>query len=134
MYSFLFEDKSSEKAFKQAELEINNTSIIILGTMQDAGSPQIACNKECCVTLFENSDNSRQVISLGLIDPQNNKTYLFEATPDIGRQMKMLTQYENQSDKELVDGIFLTHAHIGHYTGLMYLGKEAMDAKTPLFM
>ena len=26
-------------------------------------------------------------------------------------------------------GIFLTHAHIGHYTGLMHLGREAMGAK-----
>ena len=26
------------------------------------------------------------------------------------------------------DGIFLSHAHIGHYAGLMYLGKEAMNA------
>ena len=41
----------------------------------------------------------------------------------------MLTNYEAQSNKEIADGIFLTHAHIGHYTGLMFLGKEAMDAK-----
>ena len=41
----------------------------------------------------------------------------------------MLTGYQVDSDKELADGIFITHAHIGHYTGLMYLGKEAMDAK-----
>src|SRR5512147_1320117 len=26
-------------------------------------------------------------------------------------------------------GIFLTHAHIGHYTGLMHLGREAMGAR-----
>ncbi|MEK7857431.1 MAG: MBL fold metallo-hydrolase, partial [Acidobacteriota bacterium] len=28
-----------------------------------------------------------------------------------------------------LSGIFLTHAHIGHYTGLMYLGRESMGAK-----
>ncbi len=33
------------------------------------------------------------------------------------------------SAKETPDVIFLTHAHVGHYMGLMYLGKEAMDAK-----
>jgi pyrroloquinoline quinone biosynthesis protein B len=27
---------------------------------------------------------------------------------------------------KVIDGIFLTHAHIGHYTGLMYLGFEAL--------
>lgn len=110
-------------------LHIDNTSIVILGTIQDAGSPQIACKKKCCAALFEHPDNNRQVVSLGLVDTENHKTYLFDATPDIGRQMKRLTNYENESDNEIVDGIFLTHAHIGHYTGLMYLGKEALDAK-----
>ena len=47
----------------------------------------------------------------------------------------MITKYESKSNKESVDGIFLTHAHIGHYSGLMYLGKEAMDAKEiPLYV
>ncbi len=111
------------------EQNIDNTSIVILGTIQDAGSPQIGCDKECCRNLFENPDKSRQIISLGLIDTPNNKSYLFEATPDIARQMKMLTNYEKQTEKEIADGIFLTHAHIGHYTGLMFLGKEAMNAE-----
>ena len=114
---------------KTKELNINNTSIVILGTIQDAGSPQIGCNKSCCIDLFKNQNNDRQIISLGLIDTPNNKTYLFEATPDIAQQMKRLTSYEKLSNKEIADGIFLTHAHIGHYTGLMFLGKEAMDAQ-----
>jgi len=126
--------ETSEKEIKR-ESNINTTSIVILGTIQDAGSPQIGCKKECCINLFENPDNTREIVSLGLLDIPNNKTYLFEATPDIGAQMKNLTQYEKQSEKEIVDGIFLTHAHIGHYTGLMFLGKEAMDAKnTPVFV
>lgn len=114
---------------------VENTSIVILGNVQDAGSPQIGCEKECCAALFENLDTERRVVSLGVIDTDNQKTYLFDATPDIAQQMKMLTQYEPKSDKEVVDGIFLTHAHIGHYTGLMYLGKEAMDANaTPIYV
>jgi pyrroloquinoline quinone biosynthesis protein B len=116
---------SSEKTFKT---NTSNTSIVILGTIQDAGSPQIACKKECCANLFRNPDKKRQVTSLGVIDKQHHKTYLFEATPDIARQMKTLTKLEDKSNKEIADGIFLTHAHIGHYTGLMFLGKEAMDA------
>ena len=60
---------------------------------------------------------------------------MFEATPDIAQQMKMLTQFNANSANEVVNGIFLTHAHIGHYTGLMYLGKEAMDAReTPVYV
>ncbi len=61
-------------------------------------------------------------MSLGLVDSENKKTYLFEATPDFPKQMKALKRI-SQSEKEIADGIFFTHAHIGHYTGLMYLGK-----------
>ncbi|MDN3666013.1 MBL fold metallo-hydrolase [Algibacter miyuki] len=111
------------------ETIIDNTSLVILGTIQDAGSPQIGCKKDCCVNLFKNPDPTRKIVSLGLIDTENNKSYLFEATPDIATQMKMLIKYNKQTEQELADGIFLTHAHIGHYTGLMFLGKEAMNSK-----
>lgn len=107
---------------------LTETTLIILGTLQDAGSPHIACKKDCCKDLFENPDSLRKVVSLGIVDPQNNKTFLFEATPDITSQAKKLNQFA-YSENELPDGIFLTHAHIGHYTGLMYLGKEATNAQ-----
>ncbi len=126
------ENKDAEKVIKEEvhiSLPIKNTSLIILGTIQDAGSPQIACNKSCCINLFKNPDPSRKIISLGLVDPQNNKSYLFEATPDMGAQIELLNSYKPKRDSKIVDGIFLTHAHIGHYTGLMFLGKEAMNAK-----
>ena len=29
----------------------------------------------------------------------------------------------------LPESIYITHAHIGHYTGLMYFGREALGAK-----
>lgn len=102
--------------------------LVVLGTVQDAGSPHIACKKECCAVLFENQDYSRKVVSLGLVDQINFSRYLFEATPDLPGQMKELKNSGMVDDKETPDGIFLTHAHIGHYTGLMYLGKEAMNA------
>ena len=105
------------------------TSIILLGTIQDAGSPHIACKKNCCKDLFINPDKNRKVISLGLFNKETRKKYLFEATPDISSQLKSLKNYGVDSQQEMPDGIFLTHAHIGHYAGLMYLGKEATDAK-----
>ncbi|MBL0181878.1 MAG: MBL fold metallo-hydrolase [Chitinophagaceae bacterium] len=106
------------------------TSLIILGTVQDAGSPQIGCKKDCCKNLFLHPDKNRKVVSLGLIDPGNNKKYLFEATPDMPAQLRKLYSFSPGSEKETPDAIFLTHAHIGHYTGLMYFGKEAMNASS----
>jgi pyrroloquinoline quinone biosynthesis protein B len=118
-----------QRAVKTDQSLQEEVSLIILGTIQDAGSPHIACKKDCCASLFTNPDESRKVVSLGLIDIEHNKKFLFEATPDITAQMKLLQKLMGPESKETPDGIFLTHAHIGHYTGLMYLGKEAMNAK-----
>jgi len=126
--------KSETQYEPKVQNSITKTSIVLLGTIQDAGFPQIGCKKECCVDVFNDPSKKREVVSLGLVDAVNNSTYLFEATPDIVRQMKRLTQYEAHNENEMVDGIFLTHAHIGHYIGLMYLGKEATNTtKAPVY-
>ena len=97
--------------------------IQVLGIVQDAGYPHIGCEKDCCKAV---SPGDYFVSCLGLVDKTNNKRYLFDATPDIHNQLNLLEQF---SDANLVDGIFLTHAHIGHYTGLMYLGREGLGGK-----
>ena len=106
-----------------------SVTLIVIGTVQDAGSPHIGCIKDCCRYLFTNPDHSRKVVSLGIADTINSRTYLFDATPDITYQMMNLNSISGQNTNQTPDGIFLTHAHIGHYTGLMYLGKEALNAK-----
>lgn len=126
---FACQEKPASISKDKIEPSISDTSIVLLGTIQDGGSPHIGCKKECCKNLFKNPDPDRQVISLGLFDSSTKKKYLFDATPDITTQMKALKNFGVQSKSELVDGIFLTHAHIGHYTGLMYLGKEATNSK-----
>lgn len=115
------------------KIETRGVSIVILGTVQDGGSPHIGCDKDCCKDLFENPDKNRMVVSLGLFDTLQKKSWLFEATPDISRQVKMLKRF-SKTEHEMPDGIFLTHAHIGHYSGLMYLGREAINSKkVPVF-
>jgi pyrroloquinoline quinone biosynthesis protein B len=105
-------------------------TLLILGTIQDAGSPHAGCTKDCCKVLFKHPDPNRMVVSLGLIDPQNQMNWLFEATPDLPRQMKLLKEHSPFQSEETPNGILLTHAHIGHYSGLMYLGRESMNAKS----
>ncbi len=84
--------------------------------------------------MFDNPDNDRKVVSLGVIETESHKKYIFEATPDFTSQTKVLKGLCGFNTSEVPDGIFLTHAHIGHYTGLMYLGKEAMNAnKVPVY-
>ena len=42
----------------------------------------------------------------------------------------MLDSIEPPKEGLGLDGIFLTHAHIGHYLGLAYLGREAAGAQS----
>ena len=124
-----FAQQAVEQGIPPANSGEISVFLIVLGTAQDAGSPHIACEKECCATLFKNQDASRKVVSLGVIDSKAKKTFLFEATPDIAVQLRRLRTHSGFQNTDIPNGIFLTHAHIGHYTGLMYLGKEATNTK-----
>ena len=101
--------------------------ITVLGIAQDAGFPHINCEKECCDLFYNGSEEKKLVSCLGLVDLLDQKKWLFDATPDMPLQLENLKVNHLDNDK-IVDGVFLTHAHIGHYTGLMYFGHEAMGA------
>ncbi len=117
-----------------AESQDSGVTLIVLGTVQDGGSPHIGCSRSCCAPLQKKPDPGRMVVSLGVADARSGKHYLFEATPDIPRQLRDLGDPGMQAPGAVPDGIFLTHAHIGHYTGLMFLGKEALGARqVPVF-
>lgn len=106
----------------------DTVQLVVLGTVQDGGSPHIGCKKACCASLYKTPDPSRKVVSLGLIDFTHHKKYLFEATPDMPAQLNLLENISKEKN-QIPDGIFVSHAHIGHYSGLMYLGKEALNSK-----
>lgn len=99
--------------------------IVVLGTAQDAGYPQIGCGKECCQKYWDKKIAKQKVSCFALFDPDTNQKWLFDATPDITEQLHEADKIQ----KGNLSGIFLTHAHIGHYTGLMYLGREALSGK-----
>ncbi|GAA4496264.1 pyrroloquinoline quinone biosynthesis protein PqqB [Hymenobacter ginsengisoli] len=100
--------------------------LIVLGVAQDGGYPQIGAVQEFAAV--ELGQRPRQkVVSLGVVDEQAGQKFLFEATPDMSEQLYALNEYL-PTPGTLPTGIFLTHGHIGHYTGLMYLGREALGA------
>lgn len=116
----------SEK--KDQSLNEPQVFIVVLGIAQDAGYPQANCAKACCAKVWSGEVSREKVASIGLVDRPNNKVYLFEATPDFKAQLHHLLEYLPEPDINSVGGIFLTHAHMGHYTGLIQLGYEAMGA------
>jgi len=118
---------------QSTELQLKSSAIIILGTAQDAGSPHMNCRKSCCIDLWNHASKKTNVVSLAIYDNELEQTWLFEATPDIAPQLNKLKEL-TENNTLVPSGVFLTHAHIGHYTGLMHFGKEAMGAKQiPVF-
>ena len=101
--------------------------LFVLGTAQDGGFPQAGCKKECCKAVWERKIPPQLVSCIALVDPISNEKWIFDATPDFTEQQYQLSSITNNTSE--LNGIFLTHAHIGHYTGLMYLGRETMGAK-----
>ena len=108
--------------------DANSPYIVVLGTVQDGGYPHPGCNKSCCKKYYGGMEKKHYVSCLALIDPISKQRFLFDCTPDFPAQLHNLDAIFPADTSEL-DGILLTHAHIGHYTGLMYLGKEAMNTK-----
>ena len=100
----------------------SNPHIIVLGVAQDGGAPHAGCSKECCEERWDNPEKHLKVSSIAIVDPKTNETWIIDATPDFASQLNSV------SDNKL-KGIFLTHAHIGHYSGLIHLGREVMGAK-----
>lgn len=100
--------------------------LTVLGIAQDAGYPQAGCRKSCCQRVLYDPSMSRMVVSLGLVDPRVGHHWIFEATPDFTQQYENLWRH---NPRGIFGGVFLTHGHIGHYTGLMYVGREVMGAK-----
>ena len=107
----------------------NAPYIQVLGVSQDGGYPHMGCTGKCCQMAWEDRSMRRYVVSLALVDPKSGKWWLFEATPDIKEQLHYFQALTKGRYNFLPDGIFVTHAHIGHYAGLMELGREVMGTK-----
>lgn len=94
--------------------------IIVLGIAQDGGYPQAGCERPDCIAAWNDLKLRRHVASLGIVDPSTHEQWIIDATPDFKTQLHALGGK--------IDGILLTHAHIGHYLGLAQLGREVIGA------
>ncbi|MCC6604765.1 MAG: MBL fold metallo-hydrolase [Anaerolineae bacterium] len=121
---------------------------VILGNMQDAGLPHAGCTCARCTAAFDNPARGLYVACLAIVDRREKrdteghgggtelhreraKVYLIDATPDIKFQLNLLAgalgpHPQRANRLRQPDGIFLTHAHMGHIGGLPQLSKEAM--------
>jgi len=102
----------------------DNPYVVVLGIAQDGGAPHAGCERSCCIELWK-TGKKEKVSCIGIVDPISKQSWMIDATPDFASQYRILTE---EHETKLV-GIFLTHAHMGHYTGLLHLGREVMGRK-----
>lgn len=103
--------------------------VYVLGIAQDGGYPQAGCQRACCQRAWRDRSAWAHVVSLAIVDPSTQQRWLVECTPDFREQLHTLHQVTPWRNDRAVDGILLTHAHIGHYAGLLQLGREVMGTR-----
>lgn len=121
---------SCNSSTTESEYDVINypLELVVLGIAQDAGAPQIGCEKSCCTGDWIQERPSNKVACLGIIDRFSRQLFLIDATPDIKFQWNKLQEIAGFKLPQ-PSGILLTHAHTGHYLGLAEFGREAMSAK-----
>lgn len=109
---------------------------VVLGIMQDGGLPHAGCRCLHCTAAFANPSLSQYVASLALVDGRQSPpaVWLIDATPDVKFQLHLLADalgpHPSRSGRlRQPNGVFLTHAHLGHVAGLAQFGPEAMHAQ-----
>jgi pyrroloquinoline quinone biosynthesis protein B len=100
---------------------------LLLGIAQDGGYPQAGCKRPDCIAAWRNPKLRQRVASLAIVDPQSHQRWIIDATPDFPSQLASIDAAAPRGNV-LLDGILLTHAHIGHYLGLAHLGREVLGA------
>ncbi len=134
--ALISESQSVEVSSTAQEMPDSNAKVVlaVLGVMQDGGRPHLGCEKSCCAPETLQNMNDFLGVSLGLFDREHTSGFMIEATPDFVAQWRTLKGIFPEITLNTFGGIFLTHAHIGHYLGLAYLGKEAFNAHgTPVY-
>ena len=96
---------------------------VVLGIGQDGGRPQIGCRRACC------ADADPVTPACFALIGSDGRRWLIDATPAIGEQLRLLDSIvPRESETPVIDGVLLTHGHLGHFTGLAQLGREALAA------
>jgi pyrroloquinoline quinone biosynthesis protein B len=108
-----------------------------LGTAQDGGIPHAACSCERCEAARRDPARRRRIASLAIVVPSTGRRFLVDASADLREQLDrlpLLGHPRGATDRTPVDGVLLTHAHVGHYLGLAFFGYEAIHTRgTPVF-
>lgn len=105
--------------------------LLVLGIAQDGGSPQAGTKSH---PAWNDPSRVRHPACIAIVDPETSERWMIDCTPAFPQQLHALDEVAPAEGKPGLSGIFLTHAHIGHYAGLIHLGHEVMGAdRVPVY-
>lgn len=107
--------------------------VLVLGTAQDGGIPHLGGHAAPDEAARRDPAQRRLVASLLVVDPASERRWLIDASPDLAAQLDRAEAVAPlrtvaAGRPPIVDGVFLTHAHVGHYLGLAQFGREIYAA------
>jgi len=119
-----------------AQVREHGARLRVLGIAQDGGVPHAGCSCDRCERAKQDPSHRAHVASLALVCDEG--VYLIDATPDLREQLELVADVREAAtgrvDRTPIDGVLLTHAHVGHYLGLAQLGFEVIHAEgTPVW-
>jgi pyrroloquinoline quinone biosynthesis protein B len=99
--------------------------LVVLGIAQDGGLPHLGCQRPCCDEA-RRSGRRLSPACLVILDRESGRALLIEATPAIESQLARFRAVTGTAEapRRPVDAVLVTHAHIGHYAGLIHFGRE----------
>lgn len=138
LFSFLGQDRAAAGSGNVSRADSGVVSgetapfVMVLGTAQDGGLPQLGGTAPEDKAARRDPARRRLVASLLIVDPASGERFLIDAAPDLPRQVEIANEAAPRppaaSRPPLFEAIALTHAHVGHYAGLMHLGREIYGA------
>lgn len=103
--------------------------LMVLGSGQDGGIPHAGCRCSACEWTRRNETHRRLAPSVAIYNEEAGFCFVIDASPHLELQLEMISRAiprVSRDGKIPVSAFLLTHAHIGHYTGLLLLGKEVL--------
>jgi pyrroloquinoline quinone biosynthesis protein B len=100
---------------------------LVLGTAQDGGLPHAGCACARCEGARADPSRRRRVASIALLGV-TGRMLLVDATPDLPDQLAVAAAAAGRGERG-PGGLLLTHAHMGHYLGLAWFGREGLHAR-----
>jgi len=105
-------------------------STMVLGSAQDGGLPQFGAHTWLDEAARSGSIPRRWSSSVAVVE-DDGRVLLLDVGPDLKAHEEVLFTHpaaRRRTAASPIDGVVITHAHVGHYAGLLHFGREAHAA------